>query len=220
MDFNLIKSIAMIVVALIAVPTFILSYYEYKKQGKQKRVDLYLDMEERLYENDEFRQALEESGDRVLVAGIESHVCINQTVSDLLANEYLVHVVEDAVSDHTRMGHKRTMRNLEAQGARITGTEALMYELARTSERPEFKRLLGYIMQRRAETAQDSLRKYLVPVTAAAASVLLTLGGTHLLRDSPEQPTWDSTSKGQFVSDGKLYVDLDHCLTPVAKLSR
>ncbi len=56
MDFELIKNILILPGGLIALLTFLLSYLEYQKQGKQKRVDLYLDMERRLFNNDNFQE--------------------------------------------------------------------------------------------------------------------------------------------------------------------
>lgn len=56
MDFELIKNILILLGGLIALLTFLLSYLEYQKQGKQKRVDLYLEMERRLFNNDNFQE--------------------------------------------------------------------------------------------------------------------------------------------------------------------
>lgn len=56
MDFELIKNILILPSGLIALLTFLLSYLEYQKQGKQKRVDLYLEMERRLFDNDNFQE--------------------------------------------------------------------------------------------------------------------------------------------------------------------
>ncbi len=56
MDFELIKNILILLGELIALLTFLLSYLEYQKQGKQKRVDLHLEMERRLFNNDNFQK--------------------------------------------------------------------------------------------------------------------------------------------------------------------
>lgn len=56
MDFELIKNILILPGGLIALLTFLLSYLQHQKQGKQKRVDLYLEMERRLFNNDNFQE--------------------------------------------------------------------------------------------------------------------------------------------------------------------
>ena len=56
MDFELIKNILILPGGLIALLTFLLSYLEYQEQGKQKRVNLYLQMERRLFNNDNFQE--------------------------------------------------------------------------------------------------------------------------------------------------------------------
>lgn len=84
--------------------------------------------------------ALRELGKRtVLTAGIEAHVCVSQTVHDLLAAGFAVHVPADAVGSR-RMGDRDVaLERLRAAGAVITTTEAALFELLERADAPEFK---------------------------------------------------------------------------------
>src|SRR5574340_82062 len=62
---------------------------------------------------------------QVVVCGIESHVCVLQTVLDLLANDLQVHVVSDAVSSRRKFDYGIALRRMENNGAEITLTESV-----------------------------------------------------------------------------------------------
>lgn len=66
---------------------------------------------------------------QVLVAGIEAHVCVFQTVSDLLAAGYEVHVAKDAVSSRAAENREIACARMAAEGAVITSTETALFEL-------------------------------------------------------------------------------------------
>lgn len=76
---------------------------------------------------------------RVLVAGIESHVCIQQTVLDLLAAGFRVYVAVDAVGARFAIDHEVAMHRMESSGAVLTTTEAAMFEWCEAAGTPEFK---------------------------------------------------------------------------------
>jgi len=65
---------------------------------------------------------------RVLVCGIETHVCVQQTVLDLLAARFQVVVAADAVSSRLRIDNEIALRRMEASGALLTTTEAALFE--------------------------------------------------------------------------------------------
>lgn len=88
----------------------------------------------------DFVRALEASGRRqVVVAGIEAHACVNQTVHDLLAAGYEVHLVVDAVSARFPRDHRVALRRLEAAGAVPTTVEAVLLEWVRSADSPDFQ---------------------------------------------------------------------------------
>lgn len=94
----------------------------------------------------EFARALEATGRKqVLVAGMETHVCVFQTVRDLVAMGYEVHVCSDAVSSRTEE-HRRTGLELcREAGAVITTAETAIFDLLHQAGTPEFKKVAPYV---------------------------------------------------------------------------
>ena len=82
---------------------------------------------------------------QVIVAGIEAHVCISQTVCDLLDQHYEVQVVSDAVSSRAEADKKCALKRMRAWGADVTSTEAVACELLRTSQHEKFKEIINLI---------------------------------------------------------------------------
>ena len=78
---------------------------------------------------------------QVLVAGIETHACINQTVHDLLALGYQVHVPRDATSSRRADDVDPAWEKMRLSGMLPTSSEQALLELVRTAEVPEFKAL-------------------------------------------------------------------------------
>lgn len=77
-----------------------------------------------------------------LVAGIEAHVCLYQTVADLLANGFIVHVVTDAISSRVLANKELAIRKMTCLGAGLTSVEMALFELQETAEGDEFKQLI------------------------------------------------------------------------------
>lgn len=75
----------------------------------------------------------------VLVAGIETHVCVYQTARDLLAKNLSVSIVADAVSSRTAQNREIALQRLLADGATITSTEMALFELTGVSGTDEFR---------------------------------------------------------------------------------
>jgi nicotinamidase-related amidase len=78
---------------------------------------------------------------RVLIAGIESHVCIQQTVLDLLAAGYRVYVAVDAIGARHAIDHETALRRMEASGAILTTTESAMFEWCQEAGTPQFREI-------------------------------------------------------------------------------
>ena len=87
-----------------------------------------------------FMEALEASGrDEIIVAGIEAHVCINQTVQVLVAQGYRVEVVADATSSRTAGNRQVGLDRMARAGAGITSVETILFELMGSSAHPAFR---------------------------------------------------------------------------------
>ena len=81
----------------------------------------------------------------VLLTGIEAHVCVYMTARDLCSAGYNVQVVSDAVSSRTGERKKVGIGKMREMGVSVTSTETVLFELLQTSDRREFKEMLGII---------------------------------------------------------------------------
>lgn len=89
---------------------------------------------------EDFDDALEATGlRRWVVCGIETHVCVNQTVHDLLAHGHEVHLAVDAVSSRAAANVAAGVDKCVAAGAVRTSTEACLFEILEVAGTPEFK---------------------------------------------------------------------------------
>lgn len=96
-----------------------------------------------------FRSAIEGLGRRQMVlVGMESHICVTQTAVSALADDWDVHVVEDACCSRAAETHGSAVERMRAAGAVITVAESAAYELIGEAGTPEFKALLGLVKQR------------------------------------------------------------------------
>jgi nicotinamidase-related amidase len=79
--------------------------------------------------------------DKVIVAGIEAHVCVQQTVLDLLSLGWRVYVPADAVASRHEFDRKIALRRMADSGAVITTAEAVLFEICEVAGTPEFKEI-------------------------------------------------------------------------------
>jgi nicotinamidase-related amidase len=89
---------------------------------------------------------------KVLLAGIEAHVCVQQTALDLLANGYRVYVAADAIGSRSRNDFEIALRRMELSGVTLTTTEAALFEWCRESIAPEFKQISALVRETPAAT--------------------------------------------------------------------
>jgi nicotinamidase-related amidase len=83
---------------------------------------------------------------QAIVCGIEAHVCVSQTVHDLLADGVEVHVPADAVGSRHTTDYERGLERMERAGAIVTTVEAVLFELLERAGTPEFKALQRLIV--------------------------------------------------------------------------
>ncbi len=94
------------------------------------------------YGDARFKTTLDALGRKqILLCGIEAHVCIYQTAVDLLRRDYQVHVLADAVSSRTLENKQIAMGRMQAEGAAVSSTEMVLFELLRTAEHPQFRQI-------------------------------------------------------------------------------
>jgi nicotinamidase-related amidase len=84
--------------------------------------------------------------EQAIVCGIETHVCVSQTVHDLLDRGVEVHVPADAVGSRHAIDYERGLERLERAGAVVTTVEAALFELLERAGTPEFKAVQKLIL--------------------------------------------------------------------------
>jgi nicotinamidase-related amidase len=91
-------------------------------------------------------QALEGTArQQVLLAGIETHVCVYQTAAQLVQAGYAVEVAADAVSSRTALNREIGFEKIRAAGAALTCVETALFELLGTAEHPAFRDILKIV---------------------------------------------------------------------------
>jgi nicotinamidase-related amidase len=89
---------------------------------------------------------------RIVLAGIESHVCVLNTALDLLAADFRVYVAVDAVASRFAIDHETALRRLERAGAILTTVETALFEMTGGANHPRFKQLSALVQERMKES--------------------------------------------------------------------
>jgi len=89
--------------------------------------------------------ALRPRVDTLIVCGVESHICVYQTVLGALRAGFHAYVPADAVSSRALANHESGLSRIRDIGGVVGNTEMVIYELLRRAGTGEFKRLLPYL---------------------------------------------------------------------------
>ncbi len=76
---------------------------------------------------------------QIVVCGIEAHVCVQQTVLDLIENGFQVNLAADAVSSRKEMDYRTALDRMRQHGTEVTTTESILFELLNVCGTPQFK---------------------------------------------------------------------------------
>ena len=93
-----------------------------------------------------FVETLEKLGKKtVIIAGVEAHVCVQQTVIDLLESGYTVFVANDCISSRSNTDKKYSQRRMGDAGAVGTTYESILFELCGGAKEPGFKQISALV---------------------------------------------------------------------------
>jgi nicotinamidase-related amidase len=84
---------------------------------------------------------------KVLAVGIEAHVCVQQTVLDLLSASYRVYVAVDAVGSRSAIDCDTALRRMDSSGATLTTAESAMFEWCQAAGTPRFKAISALVRE-------------------------------------------------------------------------
>ena len=92
--------------------------------------------------NDEFKNQINRiKPNHIILAGIESHVCVYQTAMDLLDKKHNVHIVVDAISSRTSVNKELGIDRMLLGGAVQTSVEMLLFELQGNAKGERFRKI-------------------------------------------------------------------------------
>jgi nicotinamidase-related amidase len=93
---------------------------------------------------------------KVVLAGIETHVCVLHTVLDLLALDFRVYIPVDAVAARFSIDHETALRRSKDAGAVLTTTEGCLFEWVGGAGHPQFKAVSKLVQERMRDLAPPS----------------------------------------------------------------
>ena len=108
-------------------------------ESKYKKIEK---MEFSLANNKEFTEELNNKKiTTLIICGIETHICIQQSVLDLLGKGYEIILISDSMGSRNKLDHEIALQRMTFKGAIVTTTESIIFELCKTANRNEFKEI-------------------------------------------------------------------------------
>ncbi|MFN4261130.1 MAG: hydrolase [Gemmataceae bacterium] len=96
-----------------------------------------------------------EARPKVVLAGIEAHVCVMQTALDLLSQNFRVYIPVDAVASRYAVDHEFALRRLEHAGAILTTSETVVFEWTGGADHPKFKEISKLVQGRMVQMMNE-----------------------------------------------------------------
>ncbi len=84
---------------------------------------------------------------KILLAGVEAHVCVMQTALDLMHDGFRVYVAVDAIGSRSEQDFQTALRRMESLGVTLTTTESALFEWCEVAGTPEFKEISRLVRQ-------------------------------------------------------------------------
>ncbi len=82
---------------------------------------------------------------QIIVLGIETHICVHQTVNALVNEGFNVTVIQNACGSRSETEHQLGLENIKQKGALVKTTEMVLFELLKTAKHPNFKEIQALI---------------------------------------------------------------------------
>ena len=82
---------------------------------------------------------------KLIICGFETHICIQQSVLNLLNRNFEISIIVDAMGSRNINDHDIAIKRMISEGAKIESSESIIFELCETSDRDEFKSISSII---------------------------------------------------------------------------
>lgn len=93
-----------------------------------------------------FMEKLRASGSsQVLLCGLETHICVNQTAHDLLNENFQVHVLTDCVASRFAQDKETALRKMQTSGVILSNVEMALFELMTDAKHEQFKAIQNLV---------------------------------------------------------------------------
>lgn len=97
--------------------------------------------------NEEFKEKLAATGrKKVVISGVETHICVLLTARDLIEEGYEVYIAKDAVGSRAQSNYLNGIDQMHDMGAVITNVETILFDLNSIAGTPEFKKVQKLII--------------------------------------------------------------------------
>ena len=94
-------------------------------------------------DNESFKEKLNsvKQPSKLILCGIETHICVYQTARDLIASNYNIEIVTDGISSRKKNDNDTALQMIKDMGARLTTVEMLLFEIQKNANNENFKKL-------------------------------------------------------------------------------
>lgn len=112
------------------------------RQAAGKETHYFSKLEFSLLKNAKIREAIEQlSKKQIIIAGVETHICVLQTAIELLEKGYEVYVVSNACSSRDNLQHAFALQRMNRNGVDVVSSEMVMFEWLEKAGTEEFKEI-------------------------------------------------------------------------------
>ena len=82
---------------------------------------------------------------QIVLCGLETHICVNQTAHDLLSENFEVHLLEDCVSSRFTRDKEIALRKMEMSGVVPSSVEMVLFEMMKDAKHEQFKEIQNLV---------------------------------------------------------------------------
>ncbi len=98
------------------------------------------------FRNQDFIKKLKEKNKQnLIICGIETHICVTQTVLSALENKFNVYLIADAVSSRKKTDYEISLKKMQAEGAKLASTEMIIFQMMKDSKDNNFKEISNIV---------------------------------------------------------------------------
>ena len=115
-------------------------------EGIKENAKIFVKTSFNALEDDDLLNLLKKANrNQILIFGIETHICVHQTVTSLLEQGFDVTVISDACGSRSEFEYQQALLCMKENGAKIKSTEMVIFELLKGAKHPNFKEIQALI---------------------------------------------------------------------------